>query len=330
MSKILVTGGAGMIGSNLVKRLVAEGEDVSVIDNLWRGKMTNLLNIEGKPVIDFETRFHNIDLSIPGAADDYFNDIDYVYHLADVVAGIGYVFGHQREIFRQNVLINSNVISAVSKYPPKGYIYVGTACSFPAHLQSGVDARPLREEDTYPASPESAYGWSKLMGEYESLLMEEENGIPTSILILHNVYGYPCDFSPEKSQVIPSLVRKAIDYPASPFVVWGSGSQGRAFVHVDDIIDALMLAKDKGFGRGTIQIGPDYCTSIREIAEMIVKISGKEIKIQYDTTKPEGDKGRRADYSKAREVLGWEPRKNFGDALAELYHWIEDQLEASK
>ena len=85
---------------------------------------------------------------------------------------------------------------------------MGTACSFPADKQTGVDAPPLKEEDEYPASPESAYGWSKLMGEYEALLMEKEAGIPVSVLVLHNVYGAPCDFSPERSQVIPSLIRK--------------------------------------------------------------------------------------------------------------------------
>lgn len=323
---ILVTGGAGMIGSNLVKRLAAFGHQVTVIDNLWRGKRAYLEDRLGQPVIDMDSDFHQIDLAVPGAADHLFEGVDYVYHLADVVAGIGYVFTNQGEIFRQNILINSNVITAVRQNPPKGFIYVGTACSFPAHLQSGVNARPLREEDEYPAAPESAYGWSKLMGEYEALLMAEECNIPVSVLILHNVYGSPCDYSKVKSQVIPSLIRKALAYPDEPFVVWGSGAQGRAFIHVDDSVEALLLAKEKGLGHGTIQIGPDYCTSIREIAEMVADISGKEIPIKYDKSKPEGDKGRRADYSKASRLLGWEPRKDLRTGLVELYWWIHHQM----
>ena len=319
-----------MIGANLVRHLVSAGHVVEVIDNLWRGSKDNLLDQDGMPVIDMETQFHEIDLSVPGAADDIFAGKDYVYHLADIVAGIGYVFNNQREIFSQNVLINTNVISAVTKHHPKGYIYVGTACSFPAHLQSGVDAAPLKEDDQYPASPESAYGWSKLMGEYESLLLEEETGIPVSILVLHNVFGAPSDFSRDKSQVIPSLIRKAIEYPATPFDVWGSGAQGRAFVHVDDIVKALDAARTKGLGKGTIQIGPDYCTSIREIAEYVVEISGKDIEINYDTSKPEGDRGRRADYSKANAVLGWEPNPNIREGLEDLYRWIEAQLEKTE
>lgn len=324
---ILVTGGAGMIGSNLVKRLVSTGYQVSIVDNLWRGKLEYLLDDTGKPVIDLDENFHKRDLAVPGACDDLVEQADYVCHLADVVAGIGYVFGNQGMLFRQNVLINSNVISSARASKLKGFLYVGTACSFPAHLQSGVDARPLREEDQYPASPESAYGWSKLMGEYETFLMGEETDIPVSVLIFHNVYGAPCDFSSEKGQVIPSLVRKAVRYPDEAFNVWGSGAQGRAFVHIDDVVDALVAALNKGWGQGPIQIGPSHCTSIREIAETVVDISGKQITIHYDTTKPEGDKGRCADYSKAKSVLGWEPRIELKDGLRRLYNWIEQHID---
>jgi len=234
---VMVTGGAGMIGSNLVKRLVSEGYKVSVIDNLWRGKKEYLLDDTGKPVIDFDTEFFDIDLSIPGAADHLFEGMDYIIHLADIVAGIGYVFNNQGSLFRQNFLINSNVITAARETKPEGFIYVGTACSFPDHLQNSIDAAPLKEEDQYPASPESAYGWSKLMGEYEALLMEKELGIPVSIPVLHNVYGSPCDYEDGRGQVIPSLIRKVVNYPDEPFIVWGSGNQGRAFIHVDDVVN---------------------------------------------------------------------------------------------
>ena len=326
MEKILVTGGAGMIGSNLVKRLVDLGHEVSVVDNLWRGKLEYLQDKQGKPVIDLEKKFFERDLSLPGTCDDLLNEVDYVYHLADVVAGVEYVFNNQGGVFNQNILINTNVVTSVKQNPVKGYIYVGTACSFPASLQSGVDARPLKEEDQYPAAPESAYGWSKLMGEYEALLMEKETGIPVSVLVFHNVYGVPCDYSEEKSQVIPSLIRKAVFAPESPFIVFGSGSQGRAFVHIDDVVHALILTMDKGLGKGTIQIGPDVCVSIREVAETIVAISGKDIEIQYDSSKPEGDKGRCANYSKAKRVLGWEPSITLKEGLTSLYEWIETRI----
>jgi nucleoside-diphosphate-sugar epimerase len=326
VSNILVTGGAGMIGSNLVKKLVNQGHNVQVVDNLWRGKKEYLLDESGNYVIDMDEKFHELDLANPGVLDSILPDIDYVYHLADIVAGIGFVFNNQGFIFRQNMLINSNVITSVSSSNIKGYIYVGTACSFPAELQTGVEAPPLRESDQYPASPESAYGWSKLMGEYEALLMEQEAGIPVTVLSLHNVYGPPCDYDKEKSQVIPSLIRKAINYPTEPFDVWGSGNQGRAFVHTDDVVDALIKSLDKGYGEGVIQIGPDQCISIREIANTIKEISGKDIEINFDLSKPEGDKGRCADYSKAKRVLGWEPKVDLYDGLRDLYSWIEKRI----
>lgn len=332
MKKILVTGGCGMIGSNLVKRLVKEEYEVYVIDNLWRGKLEYLNNNTGIPVIDINTRFFNIDLS---ESEDQVGeviisqDIDYVIHLADIVAGIDYVFDNQGSLFRQNNLINTNVFQAVrnaGKDKIKGLIYVGTACSFPLTRQNSLEVIPLRDDELFPALPESAYGWSKLMGQMEIDFLERETGIPCCTLMFHNVYGAPCDYG-TRSQVIPALIRKAINYPSEPFHVWGSGEQGRAFIHVDDVVRALCLALDKGWGQGWMQIGPSVCTSIKEIAETIVKISGKDIEIFFDTTKPEGDKARSADYSKAKKVLGWEPKVKLEEGLNDQYKWIKNQID---
>ncbi|MDD4822771.1 MAG: NAD-dependent epimerase/dehydratase family protein [Bacteroidales bacterium] len=331
IKKILVTGGCGMIGSNLVKRLVKKGNDVYVIDNLWRGKLEYLNDETGTPVIDLDTHFFNLDLSKPDIATEIIASMEYVVHLADIVAGINYVFANQGSLFRANNLINSNVIQScreAGKERIKGFVYVGTVCSFPLTRQNSLDPEPLREEELFPAMPESAYGWSKLMGQLETEFLEKECGIPTSILMFHNVYGAPCDFG-ERSQVIPSLIRKAIYYPAEPFHVWGSGTQGRAFIHVNDIVNALCLTLDKGLSKGTIQIGPSVCTSIREIAEAVVRISGKDIDIYYDTTKPEGDKARCADYSYAKKVLGWEPQVDLEEGLKEQYLWVKKQIESN-
>ena len=122
-------------------------------------------------------------------------------------------------------------------------------------------------------------------------------------------------------------MRKAINYPNEKMSVWGSGEQGRAFIHVNDIVEALVLALEKGWGQGYIQIGPSHCTSIKEIAEKIVEISGKDMVPEYDRTKPEGDKARCADYSKAKRVLGWEPTVSLEDGLKESYEWIEKQIK---
>lgn len=317
-----------MIGSNLTKRLRGEGHEVFVIDSLWRGKLENLNDASGRPVIPLDTHFFKLDLRQADIADSVIARVEYVIHLADVVAGIDYVFKNQSELFRDNILINTNTIASIRRHAAtiKGYIYAGTACSFPLTRQNSLHVIPLQENELYPAMPESSYGWSKLMGQYESELLEKETGIPVCNLMFHNVYGSPCDFG-ERSQVIPSLIRKAINYPNEPFIVWGSGLQGRAFVYVDDIVSGICLALQKGLGKGTIQLGPSVCTSIREIAETVVAISGKKIDIQYDSSKPEGDKARSADYSKAMRTLGWEPQTSLIDGLRRQYEWIRTQME---
>ncbi|MCD8328856.1 MAG: NAD-dependent epimerase/dehydratase family protein [Ruminococcus sp.] len=332
MKSIMVTGGCGMIGSNLVKRLVKEGWDVYVADNLWRGKVENLYDDNGRPVIDIDTHFFKNDLTNYEETKEVIGMTDYVVHLADVVAGIDYVFKNQGELFRINNLINSNVFDCCRKAGRekiKGLLYVGTVCSFPLTRQNTLNPEPLREDELFPAMPESAYGWSKLMGQLEMGYLEKETEIPCSILMLHNVYGTPTDFG-ERSQVIPALIRKAVNHPAEPFNVWGSGEQGRAFIHVNDIVNALVLALEKGWGQGIIQIGPSYCTSIKEIAYKVIEISGKDIKPFFDTSKPEGDKARCADYSKAKAVLGWEPTVSLEQGLLESYNWIEKQINNQK
>ncbi len=328
MKSIMITGGCGMIGSNLVKRLVKEGWEVHVADNLWRGKLEYLNDEMGNPIINLDTHFYEKDLSIYEEAESIVGITDYVVHLADIVAGIDYVFSNQGELFRINNLINSNLFAAcrkAGKEKVKGLLYVGTACSFPLTRQNTLNQAPLREEELFPALPESAYGWSKLMGQLEIEYLEKETGIPCCTLMFHNVYGTPTDFG-ERSQVIPALIRKAVNYPNEEFIVWGSGEQGRAFIHVNDIVDALVLALDKGWGHGWIQIGPSYCTSIKEIAYKAVEICGKEVEVVFDTTKPEGDKARCADNAKAKEILGWEPKVSLEEGLKESYIWIEKQI----
>ena len=326
---VLVTGGCGMIGSNLVKRLVREGWDVSVADNLWRGKVEYLYDDDGKAVIDLEKDFHKVDLCNINDCERVIGKTDYIIHLAGRVAGIEYVFKNQRDIFRSNNLINSNVFHAAGKAGRdkiKGIIYVGTACSFPSARQNTPDPEPLREEELFPAYPESAYGWSKLMGQLELDYLEKETGIPCCTLMLHNAYGTPTDYG-ERSQVIPALIRKAVNYPNEEYTVLGNGKQERAFIHVDDVTEAFILALDKGLGKGCIQIGPSYCTSISRVVDLIIGISGKKIEPHFDRSGPEGNKARCADYSKAREILGWEPGVGLEEGLSRCYKWIENSIK---
>jgi GDP-D-mannose 3',5'-epimerase len=206
---------------------------------------------------------------------------------------------------------------------------VGTACSFPKELQHGVNSAPLREVDQFPASPESAYGWSKLMGELDANYLQKYANIPAVILVLHNVYGSPCDFSSNRAQVVPSLIYKALLCRKSGgnLDVWGDGSQGRAFIHVNDVVKGLISSLNYGHGEGAIQLGPEKCTSIREVAEKIVARVDNQISIKYDVTKPTGDLGRSANYSKATKILNWYPAVDFDYGLNSLIEWIDNRMK---
>jgi GDP-D-mannose 3',5'-epimerase len=329
-NKILITGGLGMIGSNLIKNLLFNEnynkDNIFVVDNLWRGKLENIM-FNNEYYINIHTNFYNRDLSIPNQIDDIIvnNNIDTIIHLADIVAGIGYVVKNEWFVFNQNLLINSNTINSIHKCSNiiKAFINIGTACSFPKELQLTITSK-LIEEQLYPAYPETSYGWSKLMGIYETELLEKETDILCCNLLFHNVYGNPCDLS-ERSQVIPSLIKKVINSSdENNLVVWGSGNQGRAFLHVDDAVNSIILAMKYGYNNGVIQIGPNNCNTIKEIAEIIVDKSGKKINIQYDITKPEGDFGRCADFTKANRVLGWNPKVDIKKGISNMYDEINN------
>ena len=326
--RILVTGGAGFIGSYLVETLVRAGAEVYVVDNLWRGTLDNLQKADDGHWIDLEEQFTLGDLRDFGVAADVCKKVkpDLVFHLADIVAGIDYVFGNEPFIFRANILINTNLFTAAAETEIPQLVYLGTACSYPQKLQEKPGNPPLLEEQVIPADPESAYGWSKLMGEYEAELLGRYSNMEVGILRLHNVYGPNSLLSFRRSQVIPSLIRKAVRYPEEDFIVWGSGKQARDFLFVGDAVDAIMRLSVKGMNKGPIQIGTAQETTIAELAREIVKVSGKDISIEFDPEKPEGDGGRSGNYDKARQILGWDVFTPLSEGLKQTYDWAYDQI----
>ena len=329
--RILITGCAGMIGCYLTSQLLtsypkSEGNEIIGIDNLSRGKLSNLNESCGE---NFKyLNFINSDLTV--YSNDWaekFKKCDLIIHLADVVAGIGYVFSNESYIFRTNLLINSNVTKAIYEFKPSRYVYVGTICSFPKELQLSTKSIPLVEEKQFPASPESGYGWSKLMGEIEAGYLSKEKITDTVILSLHNVYGKYCDYSDLTSQVIPSLCKKAIfcKKTNSPLEIWGDGNQGRAFVHALDVVQAIMQSFSRGENKGVIQIGPNSCTSVNHLAKLIIKKLNLNIEVKYLLNKPVGDIGRCANYKKAKTLLGWEPKVILEDGLSDLLIWLKNK-----
>lgn len=327
MKRITVTGGAGFIGGALARRLRAQGDQVRVIDNLWRGSLSNLTDDDGRPVLDVRKEFHLADLCDYASCLALLRDADVVYHLADVVGGIQFVFGNELFVFRQNVVMNSNVLAACLFNKVPKYVYVGTACSYPRSRQMGTGVVAFREEEAYPAEPESTYGWSKLMGEYEALQAQKAGGIQVGLLRLHNVYGPRCSLDTERAQVIPSLILKALAHPVQPFVVWGSGQQYRDFVYVEDVVEGLLAVADRGMDKGVIQLGSERAVSIAEAAEQVIRLSGKTIIPEFDRSRPEGDRGRIAIGDRARDILQWRASVSFEQGLQRTYEWIAEEVK---
>jgi nucleoside-diphosphate-sugar epimerase len=301
---------------------------ILVVDNLSRGRLKNLMN-NGTYVISLERDFRRVDLTDPTNALVAIRCVRTVYHLADVVAGIDYVFQHQSSLFRENILINTNTLYAVVQNRIPNYIYVGTACSFPKHLQISYKLVSLHENQTYPASPESSYGWSKLMGEYEAGLLRKQNNSHfkpnVAVLRFHNVYG-PGMIWGAGAQAISALMFKAIKADnGKGFPVFGSGNQYRDFVFVEDVVDALLLAP-RAYGQGTVQVGTGVGVSVRQLSNAITSMvslgMNKKSFPRFTSTGLEGDRGRVAHTDRAEKILGWMAKTSLHHGLQSTFLYI--------
>lgn len=320
--KIYVTGAAGMIGSNISRSLARQGATVVGIDNFWRGTPRNIADLLAMK----NFTFRHADII---SDRDWYADMDKdsaVIHTADIVAGIGYVFANEWNVFQKNILINTQIARVVNEIQPGRFIYLGTACSYPQSLQRSVDKSVLSEAVKFPADPESGYGWSKLMGEVEFRMAIKGSPTRLTVLDLHNVYGWPCIYRDATAQVIPSLIFRALNATDGKLTVWGDGKQGRAFINVADVVSAVNAALDYQGSKPAFMIGPDHCTTIGEVAWLIQSHPQMKIdEIVFDTSKPTGDIGRFADFSLARRELGWSPKVEFRDGLhAVIDHIIAD------
>jgi GDP-D-mannose 3',5'-epimerase len=315
LRRIYITGVAGMIGSNTAKTLLARGHDVVGVDSFWRGTPRNIAELRA----DSRFTFRHADLV---SDEDWHRDMgptDVLIHIADIVAGIGYVFSNEWQVFQRNLLINTRVARAVLERVPERFVYLGTACSYPQQMQRSVDASVLRESDKFPADPESGYGWSKLVGEIEFRLVTKGLRTRLDVLDLHNVYGWPCVYRDGTAQVIPALINKALTAVDGKLTVWGDGRQGRAFVHVNDVSDAIERVLRYEGAITTFMIGPDRCTTIGEVAKLIQQHPSVQVReIVFDVGKPTGDIGRFADATLARQELGWSPQVPFQQGLHAL------------
>jgi len=314
-----VTGGAGFIGSHLVKRLLDEGRDVVVADDFSRGSVLNLLDLGVR--IDCP----RVDLRDYRRALEVVEGADVVYHLAARVGSVEYLHGSELAELRalqDNLVIDANVFRACIERKVRKIIYASSVSVYPIDLQEKLGA-VFKEDDLRYCNPEGGYGWAKLLGEIQLGWMK---GIDIGIARIFNIYG-PCAALGETAQVIPALIYKAIMYPGVDFVVWGDGDQTRCFTYVSDCIDALLMLEESGSNPPLIvNVGSDEPVPVRVLAEKIVEISGKDITIKYDPSMPVGPLSRAADMMRAENLLGWSPKVSLEEGLKDTYRWLERRL----
>lgn len=294
----IVTGGAGFIGSHLVDRLCDAGDTVRVIDNFERGSLFNLQNA----IRTGKMHFHNVDLSkerIP------LSRLDVVWHLAAKVTGIEYNRFNQYDMLATNLAINYNVIESVRRQQPRLFVYVSTACVYPH--DAPVPTPESAGDIGNPEPTNHGYGVAKWVGEQMVKHLTREHNVPCVIVRFFNAFGGRDHYDEGSSHVAPALIRRVMD-GENPVVVWGTGNQTRALVDAEDIAKALVLlsATEQAHGQ-IVNIGHEREVSIRELAETIVRLSGRDVRLEFDRTRPDGYPRRAADTTLLRELVGWVP-----------------------
>lgn len=311
--KVLVTGGAGFIGSHLVEQLVEEGARVRVADNLERGRAENLTAVKN------DIEFLNLDLRDLDNCRKACEGMEVVFNLAAKVTGIEYNRNHHADMFENNMLLQQNPLHASAEKGVARFIQVSTACIYP---HDAIVPTPESEGTRGEPEPTNAgYGWAKRMGERLAEYYARETGMEIGIVRPFNAYGPRDYYDTATSHVIPALIKKVID-GMNPVEVWGSGNQKRVFVHAKDFATGLRLLGEKYAVPDPVNLGHDKEISIRELVEKIQEMTGIKNPVYYNTNMPEGYPRRAADTTKLKKVTGgFTPQISLEEGLAEMIDW---------
>lgn len=318
MYRVLVTGGAGFIGSHLVNRLLDAGYHVTVVDDLSRGRFQNVPKV---PNVDYyHCRVQALN-TLLGA--------DVVFHLAARVSNIEYNRLHQFTMLQDNLEINTHMSSLVAYFQPRRYFYVSTACVYPHYAPVPTPESAGRVCDPEPTN--FGYGAAKWIGEQQARLLSDEHLVDTTVVRFFNAFGWNDYYDWHSSHVAPALIRKTMEH--DEIVVWGSGDQTRVLVDAADIARVLiMLLESERIDvlDGTpINIGHRNEISMYNLAKLIRRISGRLDKpIIRDTSKPDGYPRRAADPSRLESIIGkfdWTP---FEGTIATMLVDYQRQREA--
>jgi len=294
--KILVTGGAGFLGSFVVEKLIKER------------------NVNSESIV--VPRSKDMDLRIWENCVKVAKDVSVVLHLAGKGGGIGYNRRYPATLFYDNVIMNVQLMEAARREGVEKFVAIGTVCSYPKHTPV-----PFKEENLwngYPEETNAPYGISKRIMLVQSQAYRQQYGFNSIHLLMVNLYGPRDNFDPESSHVIPALIKKIVDAESegkNEVVVWGTGKASREFLYVEDAAEGIVLATEKYDKSNPINLGAGREITIKELVNLIAKLTGYEGRIVWDTSKPDGQPRRCLDTSRARKEFGFEAKTDFIEGL---------------
>jgi len=318
-TRIVVTGAGGFIGSHLVKFLIKKGYWVRGVDI----KKPQYSESAADEFLLLDLRKWENCLRVTEGVDE-------VYNLAANMGGIGFITQAKAEIMRDNVLINTHMLEASRTNKIKKFFFSSSACIYPVFKQQKPDIAGLKESDAYPAEPDNEYGWEKLFSERLCIDYYLDYGLDTRIARFHNIFRPEGDYKGGREKSPAAICRKVASAGDGEAIeIWGDGKQTRSYCYIDDCLEGFYRLMRSDY-RQPINIGSDRMVTIDELADMIIKISGKKLSKIYDLSKPQGVRGRNSDNSIQHRILDWGPKVSLEEGLAETYSWIESRIEAKE
>lgn len=321
MKKALVCGAGGFIGGYLSNRLKQEGYWVRGVD-IKHHEFDNCNADE----------FVIGDLRDPQVVNQVVtNDIDEIYQLAADMGGAGFVFTGENDadIMHNSATINLNVLNTMKQKGVSKVFYSSSACIYPEFNQLDPSNPSCIEHTAYPAQPDSEYGWEKLFSERLYLSYARNHGIDVKIARFHNIFGPKGTWKGGREKAPAAICRKVAQAGDGGEVeIWGDGKQTRSFLYIDECVEAVRRLMDSDFS-GPVNIGSEEMISINDFAEMVIKISGKDLSVK-NISGPEGVRGRRSHNTLILEKLGWAPSEPLLTGTKKTYSWIAEQVNSGR